>query len=429
MNENEQSEGTSPEAVPEASGPLGDTVTIFFSDIRGFTDYTEREGDEAARQMLRRYNAIVREKIEDYSGTVVKELGDGFMATFRGARPAILCALAIQRTVVQANRNQARHGIEIGIGINTGEPIQEGTDYVGLDVNLAARICAIAKPGQILVAETTRWLAGRIEPRRSEGAVVEYVDDGLHDLKGFPERKQLFRVEWHHTATGAQAGAAEAPSADEEETAAFKAAVQRGIGVLTRVLGVVHLDDPAFPALLECQAKASELRLALSRAGGERRGAPAKEVLEWFAPFETLLTLMLERNTLTEERWAQLEPQSPRAHYYYAMAMWNTKQRGKTGPDKLDEVEAELRKAAALDPRFPDARVALGDLLADRARYADAIREYRQAIRLQPDFATAHYRLGQAYGRAGDKQRAREEFDAYERLRKPPGGIPKTGAP
>ena len=129
------------------------------------------------------------------------------------------------------------------------------------------------------------------------------------------------------------------------------------------------------------------------------------------------------------ERWAQLEPQNARAHYYYAMAMWSKKQREKTGPDKLDAVEAELRKAAALEPRWADARLALGDLLADRARYADAIREYRQAIRLQPDFATAHYRLGQAYRRAGDKERAREEFDAYERLRKLPAGLPKTGAP
>src|SRR2546427_1785988 len=354
MNDNADDEGSIPQAAPDLAAPLGDTVTIFFSDIRGFTDYTEREGDEAARQMLRRYNAIVREKIEDYSGTVVKELGDGFMATFRGARPAILCALAIQRTVVQANRNQARHGIEIGIGINTGEPIQEGTDYVGLDVNLAARICAIAKPGQILVAETTRWLAGRIEPRRSEGAVVEYVDDGLHDLKGFPERKQLFRVEWHHTATGAQAGAAEVPSADEEETAAFKAAVQRGIGVLTRVLGVVHLDDPAFPALLECQAKASELRLALSRAGGERRGVTAKEVLEWVAPFETLLTLMLERNTLTEERWAQLDAAVARA---FGRPLVNAAARGRlssgaaAASDKPAKPDPAKEPARAVEPR------------------------------------------------------------------------------
>jgi tetratricopeptide (TPR) repeat protein len=129
------------------------------------------------------------------------------------------------------------------------------------------------------------------------------------------------------------------------------------------------------------------------------------------------------------ERYTQLEPQNPRAHYYYAMALGSTKRREKAGPDELDEVEAELRKAIALDPRLADARLELGNLYADRARYADAIREYRQAIRLQPDLAAAHYRLGQAYRRAGDKDRAREQFDAYERLRKPPGGLPKTGAP
>ena len=95
----------------------------------------------------------------------------------------------------------------------------------------------------------------------------------------------------------------------------------------------------------------------------------------------------------------------------------------------LDEVAAEMKRAAALDPRFADARLELGNLYADQARYTDAIREYQEAIRLQPDFAAAHYRLGQVYVRAGDKQRAREEFDAYERLRKPPRGLPKTGAP
>jgi len=311
MNDNADDEGSIPQAAPDLAAPLGDTVTIFFSDIRGFTDYTEREGDEAARQMLRGYHAIVREKIEEVGGTVVKELGDGFMATFRGARPAILCSIAIQRAIAQAKRRQAGEGIEVGIGINTGEPIQEGSDYIGLDVNFAARICAIAKPGQILVAETTRWLAGRIEMRRSDGGTVEYLDRGLHELKGFPEAKRLFEVTWRPGALGEASASAETPAAGGEEIAAFKTAVQRAIGVLTRVLGVTHLDDPAFPALLECQAKASELRLALSRATGDRRGVTAKEVLEWVAPFETLLRLMLERNTLTEERWAQLENESP----------------------------------------------------------------------------------------------------------------------
>jgi len=168
MNENSQSDDSAPHAAPDASVPLGETITIFFSDIRGFTDYTEREGDETARQMLREYNAIVRDRIEAFSGKVVKELGDGFMAAFRASRPAILCAIAIQRTVSQVNRNQSGPRMGIGIGINTGEPIrQEDGDYIGGTVNLAARICAAAGPGQILVAESTRYVAGRIEHERS----------------------------------------------------------------------------------------------------------------------------------------------------------------------------------------------------------------------------------------------------------------------
>src|SRR5207244_5866366 len=93
-----------------------------------------------------------------------------------------------------------------------------------------------------------------------------------------PEAKRLFEVTWHPATFGEPNASAEAPSTGEEEFA-FKAAVQRANGVLTRVLGIVHLDDSAFPALLECQAKASELRLAFSRAGGDRRGAPAPEGL------------------------------------------------------------------------------------------------------------------------------------------------------
>src|SRR5437870_3183598 len=308
MNENAQDEGSSPRTAPGASAQFGGTVTIFFSDIRGFTEHTEEFGDDEASRIVREQGTIVRSRIKAFGGAVVKTQGDGFMVAFPTARGAILCAIVIQRAVAAANRNQGGPGIAIGIGINTGEPIrQEDGDYIGGTVNLAARICAAAGPSQILVAESTRYVAGRIELRRSDGGAVEYVDRGFHELKGFPEAKRLFEVTWHPAAFGEPTASDEPPFAVEEEIAAFRAAVQRANGVLTRVLGIVHLDDPAFPALLECQAKASELRLAFSRAGGERRGATAKEVLDQLLPFENLLTLTLERETLPEERWAPLD--------------------------------------------------------------------------------------------------------------------------
>jgi len=310
MNENAQGEGSSLRAAPEAAVPVpfSGTVTIFFSDIRGFTDYTEEFGDEAASRIVHEQDIIIRSQIDAYGGVVVKTQGDSFMVAFSAARGAILCAIAIQRIVAQANRDQTGPRIAIGIGINTGEPIrQEDGDYIGGTVNLAARICAAAGAGQILVSESTRYVAGRIELRRSDGGVVEYRDLGLHELKGFPEAKRLFEVGWHPAGLGEQGSSAEASSGDEEGQQAFKAAVQRANGVLARVLSVVHLDDPAFPALLECQAKATELRLAFTRAGADRRGVTTKDVLNQLVPFENLMILTVERDTLTDERWAELD--------------------------------------------------------------------------------------------------------------------------
>src|SRR6516162_8289387 len=311
MNDNAQGEGSGPRAAPEVTVPLSDTITIFFSDIRGFTDTTEDLGDEVANQLVREQDKIVRKHIELYGGDVVKTQGDGFMVAFKATRGAILCAIAIQRSVAQKNSNQSGPKIEIGIGINTGEPIrQEDGDYIGGTVNLAARICATAGPGQILVAESTRYVAGRIELRKADGGgVVEYVDRGLQPLKGFPEPKRLFEVTWLPTGTTiTEEPAPEAvPATDGADIATVRTAMLRALNVLTRVLGISHLDDPAFPSLLDCQAKASELRVAVSRAASDGRSATAEKVLDSIKPFENLLTLMLERDSLTYEQFAQLD--------------------------------------------------------------------------------------------------------------------------
>jgi len=307
MNENAHGESSGPRATPEVS--VADTITIFFSDIRGFTDTTEELGDEVANDLVREQDFIVRSHLEAYGGDVVKTQGDSFMVAFKATRGAILCAIGIQKSVAEKYSNQAGPRIAIGIGINTGEPIrQKDGDYIGGTVNLAARICAAAGPGQILVAESTRYVAGRIELRKSDGGgVVEYVDRGLHPLKGFPEPKRLFEVTWHATSGEQPAAEPALSSGDETQIAALKAAVQRAIGVLTRVLAITHMDDPGFPSLLECQEKASQLRVRFSRAGIEGRGLTAQNVLEEIQPYEDLLTLMHERDTLTDERWAQLD--------------------------------------------------------------------------------------------------------------------------
>jgi len=295
--EPDRKEAKKTHAPETASGvSFGSTVTLLFSDIRGFTDYTDQYGDAAAYQVLQEHNAIVRKQIEAFGGQVVKTQGDSFMVAFTTARGAILCAVAIQHALGAANRNQSGTRIAIGIGINTGEPIQEGGDFFGGMVNLAARICAAAGPGEIFIAETTRYVAGRIES-------VEFVDRGLHELKGFQEPQRVIEVRW-------QSSGAEPSGAKEAEIAAV---MQNAIDVLNRVLGVAHADDPVFRPLVECQAKASDLRLTLSRSASDRQSQSVQRIQEAIRPFEDFVTLLVERDTLEEQRSAQIETRVARS--------------------------------------------------------------------------------------------------------------------
>ena len=114
-------------------------------------------------------------------------------------------------------------------------------------------------------------------------------------------------------------------------------------------------------------------------------------------------------------RFAQLQPENARALYYYAMSLWKREQDSHAG---LVEVESLLKQAITQDPDFADARLQLGILLTDERKSAEAIQEFQRAIALQPGLTTAHYHLAQAYARTGQKSRAEQEFQAFERFRK-----------
>src|SRR2546425_6724468 len=170
--------------------PSGATVTIFFSDIRGFTDFTNKFGDQAAFRMLQEHDTLVRKQLELFGGRVVKTQGDSFMVYFSTARAAILCAVAVQRALApESAQGPPGSRIAIGIGINTGEPIQEAGDFFGSAVNLASRICAEAGPAEVLISETSRHIAGRIDG-------INFIDRGVRELKGFPDPQRLYEVSW-----------------------------------------------------------------------------------------------------------------------------------------------------------------------------------------------------------------------------------------
>ena len=115
-------------------------------------------------------------------------------------------------------------------------------------------------------------------------------------------------------------------------------------------------------------------------------------------------------------RFAELQPKNARALYYYAMSLWKGRRAQDPGLD-LHQIESLLTQSLELDPKLAEARLQLGNLYSDQNKYAEAIPEYKRALELNSDLADAYYRLGQAYVRTGEKGRAQEQFQVYQKIR------------
>jgi class 3 adenylate cyclase len=178
------SEGEEAAAGPAPSG----LVTILFTDIEGSTTLTQRLGDAKAQDVLRTHNTIVRDSLKVHSGREIKHTGDGVMASFTSASKALECAITIQRAFAQHNESNPDSPIRVRIGLNAGEPIAEEEDLFGTAVQLAARICAHAEPGEILAPIVVRELAA--------GKGFLFSDRGETALRGFEDPVRLYEVQW-----------------------------------------------------------------------------------------------------------------------------------------------------------------------------------------------------------------------------------------
>ncbi len=115
-------------------------------------------------------------------------------------------------------------------------------------------------------------------------------------------------------------------------------------------------------------------------------------------------------------RFAEQQPGNARAQFYFAMSLWKGKRAQDPNLD-LTQIGALLKKSIALDPSVAEAHLQLGNLYSEQQKYADSIPEYQRALELNSDLADAHYRLGQAYVRTGEKDRAQEQIQVYQKLR------------
>ncbi len=153
--------------------------TIVFTDIVESTSTAAARGDAGWLSLRGAHDRIVRENLRRYRGREVAHTGDGFLAVFDGPARAVTCA---SRTMEDVRRL----GLEIRVGIHTGEVELVGDQVAGLAVHLASRVMDTAGPGSILVSSTVRDLV--------LGSGIEFADHGAHRLKGIPEPWHLYQV-------------------------------------------------------------------------------------------------------------------------------------------------------------------------------------------------------------------------------------------
>jgi class 3 adenylate cyclase len=154
-------------------------ATILFCDIVHSTDLVSELGDRRWRDVLDGYYAMIRRQLDRFAGREIKTTGDGLLATFDGPARAIRCAQAIRDGARQLRLN-------VRVGLHTGEVETMGDDIGGLAVHIGERVCASAEPGEVLASRTVVDLVA--------GSGISFSDRGEQELKGVPDRWQLFAV-------------------------------------------------------------------------------------------------------------------------------------------------------------------------------------------------------------------------------------------
>ncbi|MGH7367709.1 MAG: adenylate/guanylate cyclase domain-containing protein [Candidatus Rokuibacteriota bacterium] len=167
--------------IPGGAVPDRVLATVLFTDIVNSTDLAASMGDRRWKAVLETHDEITRDQVARFQGRLIESTGDGVLATFDRPGRAIRAAGAIQESIRAL-------AIDIRAGLHAGEiELREGGHRVGgIAVHTAARVTAIAAPGEILVSSTVKDLVA--------GSGVEFRDRGLHGLKGVPGAWRLFAV-------------------------------------------------------------------------------------------------------------------------------------------------------------------------------------------------------------------------------------------
>ena len=152
-------------------------ATVLFADIVGSTERAAQIGDVRWRELLEAFYSVARRQLERFRGREVDSAGDGLFAAFDGPARAIRCGAAI-------GDGARALGVELRVGVHTGECELIGAKYGGIAVHIGARVAAHARPGEVLVSGTVKDLVA--------GSGIAFADRGAHALKGVPGEWRLY---------------------------------------------------------------------------------------------------------------------------------------------------------------------------------------------------------------------------------------------
>jgi class 3 adenylate cyclase len=154
-------------------------ATVMFTDLVQSTVQARQAGDRRWSELMSRHDALVREQVERWNGRIWTSTGDGYLTTFPMPRDAIRCAVATRSGLSEL-------GLEMRAGIHAGEVDLLGHDLGGIAVHVAARVAALASPGQVLLSRTVADLIA--------GSGIPLSERGLRTLRGINGKWKLFEV-------------------------------------------------------------------------------------------------------------------------------------------------------------------------------------------------------------------------------------------
>lgn len=171
---------------------MSSNTTVMFADLSGSTSVFEALGNDAATQAVRSLTDWIGRTCEQHDGRVIKYMGDGVLALFRGAGDAMDAVVTLQRD--HARRKEQRgpvHQMQLQVGLACGDVVEVSGDCFGDAVNVAARLTDLAGPAEILVTEAV------VQQLSGPPPGVRFHDMGLVPIRGKSQEQRLFRIEWH----------------------------------------------------------------------------------------------------------------------------------------------------------------------------------------------------------------------------------------